>query len=276
MSVEASGKSNKKDPLSLITEQHVTSALRKDKGVEARLLKWNISNFTENGDNLATVVTRVVVDYSIGNSRETQQTSYIVKVNPCLSAGVHDVVTSLMFEKEAKFYEEVIPDLNDMLQKAGQESLRMPKLLHSSQEKGRELLFLEDLRLREFVMVEKFKGQDETHIRLALKELSRLHAASVLLQAKAPDVDLTVRHPALGKDWKNTTGEDKETLTKMISGNYQNAVGILKCCKRHTAATWVERNVSNAWDLFQEHLARNPPFEVLCHGDFWNNNMLFR
>lgn len=275
VSVEATGKS--KDPLSLITEQHVTSALKKDKGDKTHLFNWTINNFTHNGDNLASVVTRLVVDYTPNvTSHQTQQTSYIIKINPCLTAGLHDVVTSMMFEKEVNFYEEVLPDLNDVLQKTGQETLRMPRLIHASQEEGSELLFLEDLRPRGFVMVDKFTGQDEAHIRLALKELSKLHAASILLQAKTPNMNLTARYPVLGKDWVNSTGDDKEKLINMISGNYQNAVQILKCCKRHTAAAWVQRNTSNSVDLLKQLLARSPPFEVICHGDFWNNNMMFR
>ncbi|KAK3868493.1 hypothetical protein Pcinc_026118 [Petrolisthes cinctipes] len=271
MSAEAT---EKRDPLSLITEQHVKSALRKDKGDEAQLLTWNINNFTKKGDNLATVVTSVVIDYHLGS--ETHQTSYIIKLNPCITSAFTDSFTNMVFEKEVNFYEEILPDLNHMLKNAGQELLRMPELFHSSLEENKELIILKDLRRRGFVMVEKFKGQDEAHVMLALKELSRLHASSILLQAKAPDTNLSERYPSLDKDIIYCTGEKKEKLQKMFSGGYNNAIMILKSCERHTAAAWLERNLPNVLDLFQEHLEKIPPFKVICHGDFNNNNILFR
>ncbi|KAK4307918.1 hypothetical protein Pmani_020366 [Petrolisthes manimaculis] len=267
----------KRDPLSLITEQHVKSALRKDKGDEAQLLTWNINNFTKKGDNLASVVTSVVIDYHLAHlGSETHQTSYIIKLNPCITSAFTDSFTNMVFEKEVNFYEEILPDLNHMLNNTGQESLRMPELFHSSLEENKELMFLNDLRRREFVMVEKFKGQDEAHVRLALKELSRLHASSILLQAKAPDTNLSQRYPSLDKDFLYSTGAKKERLQKMFSGGYDNAIVILKSCERHTAAAWLERNLPNVLDLFQEHLEKIPPFKVICHGDFSNNNILFR
>ncbi|KAK3894911.1 hypothetical protein Pcinc_001359 [Petrolisthes cinctipes] len=271
VSAEATGK---RDPLNFITEQHVKSALRKEKGDEAQLLIWNINNFTEKGDNMATVVTSVVVDYHLGS--ETHQTSYIIKLNPCITSALNDLFTNMIFEKEVNFYEKILPDLNHILNNAGQESLRIPELFHSSLEENNELVFLSDLRRKGFVMVDKFKGQDEAHVRLALKELSRLHASSILLQAKAPDTNLTERYPSLNKDWRNCTGEKKERLHQIFSGRYDNAIVILKGCERHTVAAWVERILPNVVDLFQEQFTKIPPFEVICHGDFWNNNMLFR
>ncbi|KAK3874030.1 hypothetical protein Pcinc_021004 [Petrolisthes cinctipes] len=273
VSAEATGK---RDPLSFITEQHVKSALRKDKGDEAQLLTWNINNFTEKGDNVATVVTSVVVHYHLGS--ETHQTSYIIKLNPCITAAAFsDSFMNMVFEKEVNFYEEILPDLNHMLKNAGEESLRMPELFHSSLEENNELLFLNDLRQKGFVMVDRYKGQDEAHVRLALKELSRLHASSILLQAKAPDTNLTEKYPSLDKDWLNCSEEEeKEKLHHMFSGSFDNAIVTLKGCERHAAAAWVEKIRSNIVDLFQEQLTKIPPFEVICHGDFWNNNMLFR
>ncbi|KAK4322193.1 hypothetical protein Pmani_006992 [Petrolisthes manimaculis] len=273
MSAEAT---DKRDPLSFITEQHVKSALRKDKGDEAQLLTWNINNFTEKGDNVATVVTSVVVQYHLGS--QNHQTSYIIKLNPCITAAAFsDSFMNMVFKKEVIFYEEILPDLNHMLKKAGQESLRMPELFHSSLEENNELVFLNDLRQKGFVMVDRYKGQDEAHVRLAIMELSRLHASSILLQTKAPDTKLTEKYPSLDKDWLNCSEkEEKEKLQQMLSGSYDNAFVTLKACERHTAAAWVEKIRPNIVDLFQEQLTKIPPFEVICHGDFWNDNMLFR
>lgn len=265
---------NKRDPLSLITEHHVQSALKNDKGDEAQLLTWNIKNFTEKGDNMATVVTRVVVDYHMGF--ETHQTSYIVKLNPCISSVLSDTTMAGIFAKEVNFYEEILPDLNRVLKNAGQEPLRMPKIIYSSLPKDNEIVFLEDLGRKGFVVVDRYKGQNEVNVRLAIKELSRLHASSVLLQAEAPDINLTERYPLLLKDWIMCPEEEKKNLNKMMSGNYDKAVTVLKYRGRHSTAAWVERIQSKVLDVLQEQLTRRPPFEVICHGDLWNNNMLFR
>ena len=42
---------------------------------------------------------------------------------------------------------------------------------------------------------------DEAHVTLVLKELARLHAASLLLQIKTPDEDLEAQHPYIKKSW---------------------------------------------------------------------------
>ncbi|KAG7177252.1 hypothetical protein Hamer_G000524, partial [Homarus americanus] len=61
---------------SLVTEAHVKAVLKADKGNDILLTSWAIEDFTEKGDNLATVVTSVKVMFSHNDS--VQRISYVV------------------------------------------------------------------------------------------------------------------------------------------------------------------------------------------------------
>lgn len=108
-----------------IKEQHIKATLKADKGEKAELLSWTIVDFTDVGDNYATVVTSVKVIYRLRGKEECK--SYIVKVNSDKGLPFLKPITPFLFQKESGFYEYIVPLLNEVLAEARVEPLRFPK-----------------------------------------------------------------------------------------------------------------------------------------------------
>ncbi|XP_063597704.1 uncharacterized protein LOC134774276 [Penaeus indicus] len=173
------------------------------------------------------------------------------------------------------FYQYLVHDIQSQLQEAGQQPLRVPRCFHTSLEENQEVVILEDLRPRGFKMFDRKKGMDVAHTKLVLEELARLHAASYLLKAKIPD--LADKYPVLSLDWLNYADEARDVTFKTFSKQMDIVKDMLnKVGGYEVAENWLGRNKERVLEILAEQLARVPPFDLLCHGDCWNNNVLFR
>ncbi|XP_045586400.1 uncharacterized protein [Procambarus clarkii] len=182
-----------------------------------------------------------------------------------------------IFKKEAEFFQEILPLLNAELTTRGLCCLRMAKWFNTSLEKDKEMIFLEDLRSRGFKMFDRKKGMDVAHATLVLQELARLHAASLLLKATAPEQDLADRFTHIKVDWKNFPENVKKHFNDMFSTYLVCSRELLHNMEGYEVAEqWLARHMNNSMDLVLRLLARNPKFDVICHGDSWANNVLFR
>lgn len=259
----------------LIKDEHVKEALKADKGKDALLVSWTVKDFTQKGDNYATVVTSVSVVFTLNGSDES--VSYIVKLHRQILQNFFADFGHVIFIKEAGFYSELAPLLTTELKDIGLTGLRVPKYLCSFLEKESEMIFLEDLRPRGFKMYDRRKGMDVAHARLVLQELAKLHAASVLLQARLPDQDLSEKYEFLKLDWTNYSENAEKEINFLFSHTMTNAKDILqKIGGNETAEEWLEKCKTASFQVMERHLVRSPPFDVICHGDCWNNNILFR
>ena len=261
----------------LITHENVQTALQKDKGTKARLTSFDIKDFTSKGDGYTSFVTSVQVKYSLDDKDCT--TSYVLKLNPCRSEEMNKVL-EILFEKEIYFFSVLLPKLNERLQDVKQEPLRVPKMFHSSNEFGKEFIFLEDMRLKNYSkMVDDKQGLDAVHVELVLKELARLHSASSLLEEfdKIENLKIKYKHleniytkgtyPALHEAYEPIFVTCVDT-TGTILANFEKYKKIAKILKDAAPNSFeVMSNVGN-----------DAPscFHTLCHGDCWNNNLLFR
>ncbi|XP_042874594.1 uncharacterized protein LOC122254789 [Penaeus japonicus] len=254
----------------LVTEEAVKETLKADKGAEAQLTSWRIEDFTKLGDNYASVVTSVVVGFTREGTES--QTSYVVKINPCHGFQNMEKATNIGFVKETEFYGKLLPQLNSALEEAGLKPLCFPAYYYSYLELGKELFFLEDLRQRGYKMFDRRKGLDVAHASLVLKELAKLHAASLLLQKKNPEY---FKGTHLHMDWANAFN-DAVDVGMMFGGYLDNAVTMLENIGGYGGVIkWIQSIKPNIREIFEKELEPSK-YHVLCHGDPWNNNLLFR
>ncbi|XP_037797916.1 uncharacterized protein LOC119593070 isoform X2 [Penaeus monodon] len=269
--METGGAASEHRP-SEITQESVEAALRNDKGSDARLVSFTVQECSKKGDNYATFVDGVNVIYSLHETHHS--VSYVVKYNPKRFKAFEEL-SYLVFVKEAMFYDHLVQDIQSQLNEIGQKPLRVPQCYHTSLEENREVIFLEDLRPKGFKMFDRKKSMDVAHTKLVLEELARLHAASYLLKLKTPD--LAEKYPILNVDWLNYADDARKTVQERFSDQMDMVKDMLnKVGGYEVAENWLSRNKGRVLEILENNIKGVPPFDVLCHGDCWTNNVLFR
>ncbi|XP_042241134.1 uncharacterized protein LOC121878786 [Homarus americanus] len=257
----------------VIRESFVEEALRLDKGDEAQLLSWTTEDINKKGNNYTSFISSVTVKYC--KATVNQEVTYVVKLKPQRENGLPSEFDNLVFNKEGLFYTELLSEINAELSAAGQKPLLLPSCYHSRWEEGQNQLFLEDLRPRGFKMYDRTKGLDVHHAILVLQELGRLHAASHQLQAKAPKQDLTQKFKFLTWEWFNYSERTRKEFDALITGSLTVASGLAKAIGYEKIAKWYKDVAPRAMGVVEEQIASSQ-FDVVCHGDCFTNNMMFR
>lgn len=260
-------------PQSLVKEEHVRAALAADKGTAASLTAWKVVDFTKPGDNYACVVSSVEARYELEG--ESFEVVYVVKLNPCRNFESMREFTYLVFQKEALFYTDLIPEMNAILRSTGLKELKFPRCVYASLETDKEVIFLEDLRPRGFKMTDRRKGLDAAHVILVLRELAKLHAASLLVEAQLPNKDITARFPFIKKSW-NYFIRKSEIFLSVFETQIKYTIDLLtKVGGYERAVRWIKDTLPKIPDVIDEQV-NNAKVKLVCHGDCWSNNMLFR
>ncbi|XP_037783238.1 uncharacterized protein LOC119579474 [Penaeus monodon] len=252
-----------------LQECDVRGAVVADKGEGVVLTSWAAEDLGKKGDNYMSFVKRVKAQVTIGGREE--QLTYVAKVK-IPSSDSFGEFSNMVFTKEHEFYTKLLPELNGVLAEAGLNPLRVPKFYHHSKTEEREILILEDLIARDFLMADRKKGLDIPHMRLALEELGKFHASSYLLQQKTPHEDLIERHRFLGVEWLSYS----DVVASMVK-ELESAAAVAESCTGYeNVARWLREIQPRAIDMFGELSKSRPPFHVVWHGDCWTNNFLFR
>ncbi|XP_055855152.1 uncharacterized protein LOC129918566 [Episyrphus balteatus] len=238
----------------------------KDPSLE--VISMNLTPAIPKGENYASVMTRVSVEYIMEGDHESRNGSYIVKS----SFEGDDFSTELMkpydvFYKEMKIYQKIIPKLNALLKEIGDTDKMFPETI--AVEFDRCAIVFEDLSKLNFAMCDRTKGLDMEHAKLCLKKLAKMHATSAVLNE---------REPGISKDF------DRGLFNRHTNNYSPLFVGLLEACGK----------LVSQWDDFKEYgekmLALKPKLmeygnqvfdpidghlNVLTHGDFWINNAMF-
>ena len=264
------------DPHDLINVKDVSITLRNDKGTNAKLKKITIKDFTKKGDNYGCIVTSVNVSY-IENGLD-KETSYVAKLNPRRSAGFDK--SKLMFKKEIGFYTEILPLLNEELKGVNEPALRIPKCFHCVTEELLEVIYLEDLRTLGFKMCDRRKGMNKDQTDLIVIELARFHAASSLLMDRGEyqGCDMVEKFPVLHECYDSLMDEcDPVNMNTFLVGFINLDVKIAeKLGGYEEVKQFLLERAKDGRSLLLEQLKCKDQFKVICHGDCWNNNFVFR
>ncbi|XP_063888968.1 uncharacterized protein LOC135115860 [Scylla paramamosain] len=266
-----------KTPQSLVTENLLRATLKADKGDDAEFLSYEVKDFTSKGDNYACVVTSALVRYRQGDQKE-KEVSYVAKCNPCRKQEMFDSFTNMAFIKEAAFYYNIVPLINAELEAMGQEPLRLPACYVNHSVEGEQVLMMRDLRTDGFKMFDRKKGMDKAHTTLVIRELARLHAASVIAQDKMSE-PIEDTHDFLLMDFDTVEIPGGDKMFEMVfASNLTNGAKMAeKIGGYEKVAEWLNSKSKEGMAMFIDCIrTKNEPFNVLCHGDCWNNNILFK
>ncbi|KAK7869208.1 hypothetical protein R5R35_001150 [Gryllus longicercus] len=217
------------------------------------------------GDNYASTIYRAKATLSNGKER-----SLIIK-GPAPGVTVSSIAReSGLFQREITMLVEVIPQMEALLEEAAPG--RFPPLAPRCYHHGTspvEFLVLEDLAPSGFTIADRKRGLGLRHTLLALRTLARFHAASFALLKRQPEVAET-----LPNIWRKIFESNKEFVEVEIRGA-ANACRSWPGFEKY--ADPLEKFKFVALDTYSDlNEAKPEAFNVITHGDFWVNNMMFR
>ncbi|XP_069690958.1 uncharacterized protein [Periplaneta americana] len=257
---------------SWLNAELLQTALKSASDPDPKVISFEVKNATAAGDNYSSDMYRVKVNYTQGDTAKT--TSVIVKVAKHFD--IFDKISTELnpFQREINVFTHILPYLQDFLRDIfpGKFQPFGANLLHSSNELSTTYLIMEDLKESGFKIAERMRGLDMNHSLLVMKNLGRYHAASVVLHEKQPE---KLRY--FMESFYNPS--NKDMMDKFYNGILRNVAREVE-----TWPDYKERFASKLHKLADDPFMHcvnavkrdEEEFNVLCHGDLWLNNMMFR
>lgn len=233
---------------------------------------------SNHGDGFMGIMVRVVIEGQ--RQGQADKLALICKMPPADKVRRDLFHTNRAFINEIYAYDVMLPVMLKFQQDKSVPRevgfFRFPKCYgtFADPEAGDFAIVLEDLREAGYQMWDKLETLDYAHARLVISELGRFHALSFALRDQRSDVfaELKLRKADFmlnmiesevgSKTWKEMYVIASETLEPNET-ELSDKMRTLAETFVHRLRQCCEANASE-------------PFGVLCHGDFWNNNMMYR
>lgn len=174
-----------------------------------------------------------------------------------------------IFDLERCMYSEVVPEMEAIYAEVGLNVKFGAKSYHLNTDE--HYVLLEDLKSSGFKNINRLEGLDLEHAQCALKKLAQWHAASAMRVAtKGP-------YPE-----KFTTGlytpKNKDQFKEVFSGMVKFFIEAARHCENSDEyfeqLNEASRNLFDHFDTIE--IKQLDGFQVLNHGDFWCNNIMFK
>lgn len=207
-----------------------------------------------------------------------QELVLICKIPP--SSELRQKLSVIPFQQEIAIYETFLPAFVKFQQAKGiSESdgfFAFPKCYgtHADEAKQEFAIVLEDLRQRGFRLWNKFSPIDYQHVKLAFTQLGKFHAVSFALRQQRPDIFGQIK--SMGSILMNMMN-DLPQFAEYYEASFDSAIKALHP-EDHEEISKITHLRNNFQALFRSSVSGSEaePFSVLCHGDFWTNNMMFQ
>jgi hypothetical protein len=219
------------------------------------------------GDNYLGVILKV----TISNKNEKQEKlNLILKTAPDY---VRDKIRiEIFYLREMYCYSKIFPifkTLQDFYDVPSKMRFSHPKYYIGDDTYMKELFIMNDLSVEGFQMGNRIESFSYDQIALGLKSLANLHSLSFALKKhnKAKFTEIT-ENIHKGEEFS-------DVFRQMMDIVSQRTIEVIV---EDIAKDKMEKFCKNLYAKFLEYVSVEAaaPYTVLCHGDCWINNMLFR
>ncbi|XP_063225241.1 uncharacterized protein LOC134532600 isoform X2 [Bacillus rossius redtenbacheri] len=217
------------------------------------------------GENYLSDLRRVRLTVS-ESGQKSKETTLIVKSFPQGEIAQGFIQEQMLFEKERQVYKEVLPDVNRLAVEALGSSPFSPEFYDTIE---KDVLILEDLKATGFEMADRQAGLDLAHCRLVVEALARFHAISLAMLDRQE-----LQTGALREVMFKESNKKLESFLRPTYSEVADAVGTWPGYER-----FADRLRLAGETVFRKLLGlfgAGGELVVLCHGDLWCNNMLFK
>lgn len=177
-----------------------------------------------------------------------------------------------MYRREAYAYNILLPKLYALQEKflvPESEKFRHIKCYRADAEEFKEYLILDDMRAKDFKMANRRESLSVNHLKLALKTLASFHALSFVLKKSNPE-----EFDDIGRKLNDLSDFNTEGFTNYMEALKTRALSVIEDPVLAEKLKTFSVSASKLGDyLDPEGIS---PYSVFCHGDCWNNNMLFK
>lgn len=232
------------------------------------------------GDNFTSELLRVVItgyQQPVKSNKVERKLNLLCKLAPQSAQRRQDFQAGMSFDRESYFYTNILPQFLRFQTEKGlpetDQFKSFPKCyeVFSDAENGIYVIILEDLRPKEFAMWPKEKPMPVDYLAAVLRELAKYHAVSFALKDQRPE------HFAEHKKLVDITENcmSSENMRSMFTQCYQRVIDVLQNEEQKDIMRDIQRKFKQYFQACQNEVASDR-FGVVTHGDFWNNNILFR
>lgn len=254
-----------------LTRDYVQQKLREYlKDGKLQLQELHIKPATSNGENYASVMTRINVEYKDKNLLKHEDTFLIKTTFSGKDPAAHLLEQYGIYVREMDMYEEVLPKLAKIIQQElGDQRKMFAGTVNVDRE--RDSIMFEDMSLDKYTVADRLKQLDLPHTRLVLEKLAEFHAAGVALNEKQPGIYGNKYDRCF---FNRHTRAYKPIMQNMLRALITSIEDDKLMHQRYTA------KLNGVIDHIMEYSERTMElnegdFATLCHGDLWTTNIMF-
>lgn len=235
-----------------------------------KVSKFSINLATAPGDNYVSQIFRVNVELS-SKTKSKQDFNFLIKSLPKGDKMEDFVHECDLFQKEAKMLSTILPKVYKYLTEAGYPH-KWSAEVYYSQGPPRDLIFLEDLRPQGYRVADRRVGLDLEHSTVVLESLAVLHAGTLALIEKEPEI---VKQLDEGFWLEPNEKMLRKTLEEGIEGLSEEMEKWTDIPEKYARSMKSLQN-SVVEKTFKSFRRRDDRFNVITHGDTWTNNYMFK
>ncbi|XP_014606111.1 PREDICTED: uncharacterized protein LOC106787889 [Polistes canadensis] len=255
-----------------LNPEFVENILRKARNDDSiRVIDICSKPATAKGDNYTSDMYRISAEISCkqaGEREVTEKTSLIVKVAPTGDTLKSDLIEkSKIFDTEISMMMNLLKKMNDLVGPGHTLGAR----IYYVQKEYPVFLVIEDLAPLGFRMADRQAGLDLTHSLMAMRGLARFHASSLAICEKEPN-NKTIYTRGI-----YFNGHPPELTSFFSLGTKCLAAQVKQWPNFEKYAEKIDKISDKIYSETCKVLKQqDDEFNVINHGDFWVNNMMFR
>ncbi|XP_060647596.1 uncharacterized protein LOC132785490 [Drosophila nasuta] len=254
-----------------LTVPYVENILRRyKKDDDLNITDISIKPATAKGENYASVMTRIKVDYVRSGSNASESENFIVKTtyenDPFISGIFASYQTSTT---EMVMYDKILPQLSALLDGTDKSEKLFAKTIYVDYKHS--AIIFEDLAICKYAIGDRLIGYDLEFTRLALRKLAKMHAAAAVFNERQPGLLTKLDHGIFNRHSRG--------FTPMFENFFIEAVTFAAECPE-LGNVYADK-LKRLKNLVMEYTERvydpkDDEFNTLTHGDLWVNNIMLR
>ncbi|KAH8284211.1 hypothetical protein KR054_012240 [Drosophila jambulina] len=238
-----------------------------------KLEKLVIKPAIANGENYASVMTRINVEYTTKESKGKKlATNFLVKTTFAEKDPIaHVLLTYGVYTREMDMYEKIIPKLADLVKAEIQDPRKLFAGTVNVDWETNSIIF-EVLSLEHYKVACRLKKLDLEHTHLVLEKLASFHAAGAVLVEREPGI----LKKNYDRGFYNRHTRGYEPIMKNLLRALSRSLNLDEEL-RHRYKAKIDRLVDRVMIYGERSTTNNPgDFLTLAHGDLWTTNMVFQ